>query len=656
MYDSFMKQISTLSNGFLPISSKELQELGVTSLDFVYVIGDAYVDHPSFGPAIISRVLEDAGYTVGIIAQPDWHSCQGFTVLGKPRLGFLVSGGNIDPMVNHYTAAKKRRNTDLYSPGGEIGHRPDRATIVYCNRIREAYGRDIPIIIGGIEASLRRFAHYDYWSNKVRRGILIDSGADLLTFGMGERQTVEVADLLNSGVSIKDIKHIAGTMYLESDFDSLPDPCVVVPSFDSVSTDKRAYAEATIQQYQEQDAVRGRAVAQLDRDFYVVQNPPAKPLTTEELDVVYALPYQRTYHPIYESKGGIPAIQEVRFSLTSSRGCFGGCNFCALTFHQGRTVTARSHESLLKEAELLTNLPDFSGYIHDVGGPTANFRAPSCNLQLHHGVCKNKQCLFPSPCKNLEVSHADYLSLLGKLRAVKGVKRVFIRSGIRYDYLLRDKDDRFLNELCKHHISGQLKVAPEHISNHVLHYMGKPSFEVYKRFSDKYYSINQRLNKKQYLVPYLMSSHPGSRLQDAIALAEFLRDNHLNPEQVQDFYPTPGTLSTCMYYTGIDPRDMQSVYVPRSYEEKQMQRALLQYKQPENYSLVYQALKKAGRTDLIGNSPKCLIPYNKGANDNGKNFKRKTSFGKGQRRTETGGRKPDQSRNKTRSGSGHRGR
>ncbi|MEE1014209.1 MAG: YgiQ family radical SAM protein [Clostridia bacterium] len=651
-----MKHNTILSNGFLPVTQENMQELGIVVLDFVYVIGDAYVDHPSFGPAIISRVLQHAGYTVGILSQPDWHSCDDFTRLGKPRLGFLVSGGNIDPMVNHYTAAKKRRNTDLYSPGGEIGHRPDRATIVYCNRIREAYGREIPIIIGGIEASLRRFAHYDYWSDKVRRSILIDSGADLLTFGMGERQSVEIADLLQAGVPVKDIKHVAGTMYLESNQDLLPENCVVVPEYTVVSSDKRAYAEATMLQYQEQDAVRGKPVAQLDRDFYTVQNPPAPPLTTEELDAVYALPYMRTYHPMYEKQGGIPAIQEVRFSLTSCRGCYGACNFCALTFHQGRTVTSRSHESLIQEAELLTHEKGFAGYIHDVGGPTANFRAPSCKGQLLHGVCKRKQCLFPTPCKNLEVSHTDYLELLRKLRAVKGVKRVFVRSGIRYDYLIYDKDDSFFTELCKHHISGQLKVAPEHISDHVLKYMGKPSKEVYQRFSDKYYAINAHLGKKQYLVPYLMSSHPGSRLKDAIALAEFLRDNHLNPEQVQDFYPTPGSLSTCMYYTGLDPRDMKPVYVPKTYEEKQMQRALLQYKRPENYHLVYQALKTAGRLDLVGNSPKCLIPYQKGANSNGKNSERKAGFRKSQRRNETGSGKIDRRGNTTRSGGRYRGR
>lgn len=653
MYDGIMKKKLSLSHGFLPVSKEDMNALHIDELDFVYVIGDAYVDHPSFGPAIISRVLDHAGFSVGIIAQPDWHSCEDIRRLGKPRLGFLVSGGNIDPMVNHYTASKKRRNTDLYSPGGEIGHRPDRATIVYCNRIREAYGKDVPIIIGGIEASLRRFAHYDYWSDKVRRSILIDSGADLLIFGMGERQITEIAELLNSKVPIKKIQHIAGTAYLSS---SLPDACVALPDYNSVSCDKKAYADATRLQYREQDSIRGKALAQLDRDFYVIQNPPAKPLSTEELDAVYELPYMRSYHPMYEKYGGIPAILEVQFSLTSCRGCFGACNFCTLAFHQGRTVTSRSHESLLKEAELLTKIKGFSGYIHDVGGPTANFRTPSCKGQLLHGVCAEKQCLFPQPCKNLEITHSDYLSLLRKLRKIKGIKRVFVRSGIRYDYLIHDKDDAFLKELCTYHISGQLKVAPEHISDHVLKYMGKPSKEVYQRFSDKYYAINQDLGKKQYLVPYLMSSHPGSRLKDAIALAEYLRDHHLNPEQVQDFYPTPGSISTCMYYTELDPRNMQPVYVPKTYEEKQMQRALLQYKRPENYQLVLRALKLAGRMDLVGNSPKCLINYHKGDKHNGKNFKRETGFRKSERRNETRGSGADRNGNKTRSGSRHRGR
>ena len=651
-----MENINLTNSDFLPITPEEMHSRGIETPDFVYVIGDAYVDHPSFGAAIVSRVLESAGYRVCIIAQPDWHRCEDFKRFGRPRLGFLVTSGNIDSMVNHYTAAKKRRNTDFYSPGGKAGCRPDRAVIVYCNRIREAYGRDVSVIIGGIEASLRRFAHYDYWSDRVRRSILIDSGADLLIFGMGEHQIVEIADMLNAGVPVGDLKFTDGTVYLESDKNALPENTVIVNSYDEVSSDKTAYAEAFLKQSAEQDAVRGKPVAQLDRDFYVVQNPPSMPLTTQELDDVYMLPYARDYHPIYKSQGGVPAISEVKFSLTSCRGCFGGCSFCALTFHQGRTITSRSHESLLAEAEILTKLPGFKGNIHDVGGPTANFRAPSCKRQLTHGVCKNRQCLFPTPCKNLEVSHSDYLSLLRKLRKVNGVKRVFVRSGIRYDYLLYDNDESFFTELCKYHISGQLKVAPEHISDHVLKYMGKPGQSVYEKFSDKFYEINERLGKKQFLVPYLMSSHPGSRIKDAVYLAEFLRDNHMNPEQVQDFYPTPGSLSTCMYYTGIDPRTMTEVYVPKSYEEKQMQRALLQYKRPENHNLVRKALIIAERTDLIGSGPKCLIsdkPHKKGEYKNGKAIERKSGFRKGKGRIEKRSGGSDRRGHKTRSGGGN---
>ena len=651
-----MENINLTNSDFLPITPEEMHIRGIETPDFVYVIGDAYVDHPSFGAAIVSRVLESAGYRVCIIAQPDWHRCEDFKRFGRPRLGFLVTSGNIDSMVNHYTAAKKRRNTDFYSPGGKAGCRPDRAVIVYCNRIREAYGRDVPVIIGGIEASLRRFAHYDYWSDRVRRSILIDSGADLLIFGMGEHQIVEIADMLNAGVPVGDLKFTDGTVYLEGDKNALPENTVIVNSYDEVSSDKTAYAEAFLKQSAEQDAVRGKPVAQLDRDFYVVQNPPSMPLTTQELDDFYMLPYARDYHPIYKSQGGVPAISEVKFSLTSCRGCFGGCSFCALTFHQGRTITSRSHESLLAEAEMLTKLPGFKGNIHDVGGPTANFRAPSCKRQLTHGVCKNRQCLFPTPCKNLEVSHSDYLSLLRKLRKINGVKRVFVRSGIRYDYLLYDNDESFFTELCKYHISGQLKVAPEHISDHVLKYMGKPGQSVYEKFSDKFYEINERLGKKQFLVPYLMSSHPGSRIKDAVYLAEFLRDNHMNPEQVQDFYPTPGSLSTCMYYTGIDPRTMTEVYVPKSYEEKQMQRALLQYKRPENHNLVRKALIIAERTDLIGSGPKCLIsdkPHKKGEYKNGKAIERKSGFRKGKGRIEKRSGGSDRRGHKTRSGGGN---
>ncbi len=641
-------------NKFLPITKYDMQNEGISQLDFIFVSGDAYVDHPSFAVSIITRLLQSLGFTVGVISQPDWHTCEDFKRLGSPRLAFFVSAGNIDSMVNHYTAAKKKRNTDLYSPNGETGHRPDRATIVYCNRIREAYGRKIPIVIGGIEASLRRFAHYDYWSDKVRRSILIDSGADLLIYGMGERQTSEIAKLLNQGIPVSEIKSVRGTVYSEGDADMLPEDSLITPSYDEVSADKRRYAEATALQYGEQDAFRGRTLVQLDRDKYIVQNPPAYPLTTEELDAVYELPYARRWHPCYDKKGGIPAFDEVKFSIVSSRGCFGACNFCALTFHQGRTISARSHNSILREAELLIADPDFKGYIHDVGGPTANFRSPSCKEQLTRGVCKNKQCLYPEPCKNLEVSHLDYLELLRKLRRLKGVKRVFIRSGIRYDYLLYDKDDEFFTELCKHHISGQLKVAPEHISDNVLKYMGKPPVSVYNKFSDKYNRINAVLNKKQFVVPYLMSSHPGSTIRDAIALSEYLRDNKINPQQVQDFYPTPSSISTCMYHTGIDPVTMKNVYIPKTYEEKQMQRALLQYRSPENYALVYKALRLAGRLDLVGNGPKCLIKDNrKGDFKNGKAIERKGSFRKSEKRTKAGGRTSRTKRDSARSRGGY---
>lgn len=614
---------------FLPISKSDMEKQNIDKLDFVYIIGDAYVDHSSFGHAIISRVLTAEGFSVGIISQPDWHSCEAFKVLGEPRLGFLVSSGNIDPMVNHYTVSKKVRSTDLYSPGGKAGMRPDRATVVYCNRIREAYGRKVPIIIGGVEASLRRFAHYDYWSDKVRRSILVDSGADLLIYGMGEHQIVEIAKLLDMGVPINEIKSVNGTCYLESTKGILPENSLIIPSYDEVCKEKKLYAKAAKLQYEEQDALRGKPLVQMDNnDKYMVQLPPSKPLTTEELDRVYELPYEGTYHPIYEKFGGVPAISEVEFSITSCRGCFGACNFCTLAFHQGRTVTARSHESILREAEKLTQKPNFKGYIHDVGGPTANFRSPSCQKQLKYGVCKDKQCLFPSPCKNLEVSHSDYLELLRKLRKIPKVKKVFIRSGIRFDYLMADMDNSFLRELCRHHISGQLRVAPEHISDNVLKYMGKPSSEVYEKFIQRFEKANAETGKKQYVVPYLMSSHPGSTLKDAVKLAEYLNKHKINPEQVQDFYPTPGSISTCMYYTGLDPRTGNSVYVPRDYKEKQMQRALLQYRNPENYSLVLAALKKANRLDLCGFGPSCLIKPNKGDYKNGNNTQRKDSVRK----------------------------
>lgn len=646
------------AKGFLPISRQDMEQMNIDALDFVVVTGDAYVDHSGFAHAVISRVLESLGFTVGIIAQPDWHSCEDFKRLGKPRLAFFVSAGNIDSMVNHYTVSRKKRNDDMYSPGGKAGFRPDRATIVYCNRIREAYG-NISIIIGGIEASLRRFAHYDYWSDKVRRSILIDSGADLLTFGMGELQTAEIAERLKSGVHASDITDVDGTAYLS---DSVPDGCVVLPGFDEISASKKQYAFASKIQYEEQDSVRGKPLAQLDRDKYIIQNKPMRPLTTEEMDAVYELPYMRAYHPIYEPLGGIPAIREVEFSVTSCRGCFGACTFCAITFHQGRTVTARSHDSLEREVKLLTERPNFKGYIHDVGGPTANFRHPSCKGQLEHGVCKNRQCLFPSPCENLEIDHSDYLSLLRRLRKVKGVKKVFVRSGIRYDYLIYDKNDEFFKELCMHHISGQLKVAPEHVSGNVLGYMGKPEKKVYDKFVKKYAEINKKLGKDQYIVPYLMSSHPGSTLKDAVYLAEYLRDINHYPEQVQDFYPTPGSLATCMYYTGIDPRTMKKVYVPRSYHEKQMQRALLQYKDPKNYDLVTEALKRVGREDLIGFDRHCLVRPRKntqnlkGGIKNGKNSKRKGSIRKSKGTAKAGGRRSEGGGKNSGAGGSSRGR
>lgn len=618
---------------FLPVSKEDMKKQNIDRLDFVYISGDAYVDHSAFAAALVSRVLLSHGYTVGIIAQPDLKDPDSLLALGVPRLGVLVSSGNIDSMVNHYTAAKKRRSTDFYSPGGKIGLRPDRAVIVYCNAVRRAFGNKMPLVIGGIEASLRRFAHYDYWSDNVRRSILIDSGADILIYGMGEHQIVEIADLLSVGTPVKSIRHIAGTVYAAAK-DELSGDEIILPPFSSVSENKIDYAKAVSIMHAEQDAVRGKTLAQFDSKKFVVQNPPSPPLTTAELDEVYELPFEWRAHPMYDKYGGVPAIDEIKFSLTSCRGCFGGCNFCALNFHQGRTVTVRSHDSLIREATKITKLPDFKGYIHDVGGPTANFRAPSCKNQLKHGVCKNRQCLFPTPCKNLEVSHRDYLELLRKLRRIPGVKKVFVRSGIRYDYLIADKDDEFFYELCKQHISGQLRIAPEHISDNVLHYMGKPSKGVYDKFIQKFDRINREIGKEQYAVPYLMSSHPGSTLKDAIKLAEFLRDNHMQPEQVQDFYPTPGSVSTCMYYTGLDPDTLKPVYVPKTYEEKQMQRALLQYKNPKNYNLVYKALTLAGREDLIGYDKHCLIKP-KGEDKNGKNFERKGSFRKGKGKTKS---------------------
>ena len=590
---------------FLPLCRQDMIERGWSQCDFVYVIGDAYVDHPSFGHAIISRVLEQAGYSVGIISQPDWKNPKSIDIYGRPRLGFLVTGGNIDPMVNHYAVSKRRRKTDAYTPGGVMGKRPDYATVVYCNLIRQVY-KDVPIIIGGIEASLRRLAHYDYLSDSMKRSILLDSQADLLSYGMGEKCIVEIAEALNAGMDVKDITYIDGTVFRTRQLDE-SFPTIVLPDFARLKENRRAYAESFRIQYQNCDPFTAKRLAEPYGNEFVVQNPPQKPLTTQEMDAIYALPYCRNYHPSYEKLGGVPAIEEVKFSLVSCRGCFGACSFCALTFHQGRIIQARSHASILKEAELMTKDPDFKGYIHDVGGPTANFRFPGCEKQLTKGTCPNRQCLYPTPCKNLRADHADYVSLLRKLRKLPGVKKVFIRSGIRFDYLLADKKDTFFKELVQYHISGQLKVAPEHVSDVVLSYMGKPKNGVYNRFVEKYFALNHQYGMKQFLVPYLMSSHPGSTMQEAVKLAEYIRDMGYNPEQVQDFYPTPSTLSTVMYYTGLDPRTMEKVYVPTDPHEKAMQRALIQYRDPKNYYLVREALLKAHREDLIGSGPKCLI-------------------------------------------------
>ncbi len=610
-------------NDFLPVSREDMQKRGWNEVDFTYITGDAYVDHPSFGPAIISRVLEAAGYRVGIIAQPDWKDEKSIDVFGEPRLGFLVSAGNMDSMVNHYSVSKKRRSKDFFTPGGVMGKRPDHATVVYGNLIRKTY-KDKPVIIGGIEASLRRMAHYDYWDDALKRSVLLDSQADILSFGMGEKSMVEIADALNSGIPVKDITFINGTVYKAKSLDSIYGEYTVLPSYSELKADKLNYAKSFYIQYTNTDPFSGKILAEPYDDVYVVQNPMSKPLSQEEMDSIYALPFMRTYHPMYEAQGGIDAIKEVKFSLISNRGCFGGCSFCALTFHQGRIIQTRSHESIIKEAELLIQDPEFKGYIHDVGGPTANFRKTSCEKQLKYGVCPNKQCLFPKPCANLTVDHTDYLELLRKLRALPEVKKVFIRSGIRFDYIMADKDDTFFREMCKYHISGQLKVAPEHVADEVLSKMGKPENSVYRAFCKKYAQINKALGKPQFLVPYLMSSHPGSTLKEAVALAEYLRDTGCNPEQVQDFYPTPSTISTCMYYTGVDPRTMQPVYVAHDPHEKAMQRALIQYKNPKNYELVHEALVKAHRTDLIGFDKKCLIhPRNRNDVKNGLNDKNK---------------------------------
>ena len=603
---------------FLPICKENMEKRGWDYVDFVYVIGDAYVDHHSFGPAIISRVLESHGYRVGIIAQPDWKEEESITMFGRPRLAFLVSAGNMDTMVNHYTVAKKHRKNDAYSPGGVMGKRPDRATIVYGNLIRKVY-KNVPIIIGGIEASLRRLGHYDYWSDSVKRSILLDSSADLISYGMGEKSIVELADALNSGLEVSQITFVDGTVYKAKSLENIYD-YVLLPEFQKIKEDKKTFAESFYRQYCNTDPFSAkRLVEPYKEKEYIVQNPPAKPLTQQEMDDVYALPFMRTYHPIYEKQGGIPAITELKFSLVSNRGCFGGCNFCALTFHQGRIVQTRSHDSIIEEAKVLIDDKEFKGYINDVGGPTANFRQPACKKQLTKGACPNKQCLFPTPCKNLEIDHSDYIALLRKLRSLPKVKKVFVRSGIRFDYAIHDKNPQFIKELCEHHVSGQLKVAPEHVSDEVLRLMGKPENAVYEKFIKKYKQMNEKAGKQQFVVPYLMSSHPGSTMKEAVKLAEYIRDLGYMPEQVQDFYPTPATISTCMYYTGLDPRTMEKVYVPKSAHEKEMQRALIQYRNPANYDLVVEALKIAKRTDLIGYSKECLVRPRKeiGEKDNG---------------------------------------
>lgn len=648
-------------NRFLPISKQDMRERGWDGYDFLLITGDAYVDHPSFGTTVIARVLEAEGYRVAILAQPDWRKPSSFTALGRPRLGVMISGGNIDPMVAHYTAAKKRRHDDAYSPGNRAGLRPDHATIVYANRIREVYG-NIPLVIGGLEASLRRFAHYDYWDDKVRRAILFDAQADLLVYGMGERASREIAARLASGTPVEEIRDVKGTCFAAKDPSACCYSMVECPSFEEVCRDRRAYAQANRLQYDEHDPIRGRAILQRHGSEVLIVNPPAMPLSTQELDFVAELPYVREPHPVYDSMGGVSAIEEVRFSVTHNRGCFGACNFCSLAFHQGRMITSRSHESVIREVTALTKHPGFKGYIHDVGGPTANFRRPSCKHQLKVGLCKHRNCLAPEPCPNLDADHTDYLLLLRKLRAIPGVKKVFVRSGIRFDYMLQDKSGEFFAELVKHHVSGQLKVAPEHCIDSVLDYMGKPHIEVYERFQKKYQSLNQKYSKEQYLVPYLMSSHPGCTLKDAVRLAEYLNRTGRQPEQVQDFYPTPGTLSTCMYYTGIDPRTMQPVYVARDPHEKALQRALLQWKRPEKRALVIEALKKAGREDLIGYSKHCLVRPIPAVGDakgrerpSGRKTKEKDSFTKtpGERKQKSRSAVPLRKQENTRAESSH---
>ena len=616
-----LKNFMIKKHGFLPMNKKEMKERGWEQADFVYICGDAYVDHPSFGAAIITRLLEDAGYKVAFIAQPDWNDESSIAVCGEPRLAFIVSAGNMDSMVNHYTSFKKRRHQDAYTPGGGFSGRPNRPTIVYSNLIRKTY-KKTPILLGGIEASLRRLAHYDYWSDKVKRSVLLDSGADLLMYGMGEHSILEIAEALDSGIAVQDITYIRGTVFKCRDLEELSGDYELLPSYEEITESKETFAQSYYRQYVNTDAITAkRLVEPYKKKEYLVQNPPSLPLTQEEMDHVYELPYMRAWHPSYDKLGGVPALKEIKFSLTSNRGCFGGCSFCALTFHQGRIIQTRSHESIIDEAKQIIQEPDFKGYIHDVGGPTANFRAPACKKQMTKGACPTKQCLFPKPCKNLEVDHKDYIALLKKLRVLPGVKKVFIRSGIRFDYLMYDKDRTFLRELCEHHVSGQLKVAPEHISNTVLQKLGKPSVEVYNSFVKAYKDMNKKIGKEQYLVPYLMSSHPGSTLKEAVELAEYLRDLGYMPEQVQDFYPTPSTISTCMYYTGLDPRTMEPVYVATNPHEKAMQRALIQYRNPKNYDLVHEALIKAGRQDLIGFDSKCLIRPRRPKKDAGTSYR-----------------------------------
>ncbi len=626
---------------FLPVSADDLKMRGIEQLDFVYVCGDAYVDHPSFGHAIICRVLEANGFTVGIIAQPDWHGVDDFMRLGRPRYGFLVSSGNIDSMVNHYTVNKKIRSTDAYSPGGRAGMRPDRAVIVYCNRIREAYG-DIPIVIGGIEASLRRFAHYDYWSDSVRRSVIFDSRADVIIYGMGERAIEDIANAMRDGIDISQTD-FDGCCYIRKELDYTKD-FILLPSFEDVKSDTKSYADATRIEYEEQDPIHGKCLVQKHGDRYLVQNRPSAVLSEKELDRVYELPYMNNWHPMYDAEGGIPALSEVKFSVAYNRGCFGSCSFCALSVHQGRIVTSRSKKSVIDEVTRMTAFSDFKGYVHDIGGPTANFSGPACDNQLKNGACKKRQCLYPTPCPNLKASHEKYADILREAAKVKGVKKVFVRSGIRYDYLLQDKDNRFFGELCRNNVSGQLRVAPEHISDRVLAKMGKPKRYVYDKFCERFYNESKKIGKKQYVVPYLMSGHPGSTLDDAIDLAIYMKRHNIHPEQVQDFYPTPFTRSTCMYYTGIDPVTMENVYVPKEYSEKQLQRALLQYSKPENRRLVEKALKTAGREDLIGQGGDCLLQAKNKEERHYEDFRRQNGISKNKRRTEGGSVRNDRGR------------